>query len=194
MQDLPKEHLGGHYCPTPCASVGDRGNLEIHPEISKPLNVQGTWASMRLHKTKKCDLRRVSLSRGFVHPIELLRAYYIAGGLSGKGTICQRTGYPNHCFSWLSWYTPLILVFLPWQMFSRVPATKMRVSAPAPYENPTVIVVQSVGRLPLFLEHEAATLLRTVFHDNFPWLPLCFPSEPPLLQPICKNYPVLFWI
>ena len=52
------------------------------------------------------------------------------------------TGYPNTSFSWFSGYLQLTLVFLPGdknvRLFLEVPVTKIRVSAPAPYKNPTV--------------------------------------------------------
>ena len=49
-----------------------------------------------------------------------------------------------------SWYTQLTLVFLPGKKifgyFPEVPVTKIRVSAPAPYKNPTVIFLLGEGK------------------------------------------------
>ena len=56
------------------------------------------------------------------------------------------TGYPNTYFSWFSGTTQLTLVFCLETMFGyfpEVPVTKIRVSAPAPEKNPTVIWVDS---------------------------------------------------
>ena len=73
---------------------------------------------------------------------------FLRGGYPNRSSGIHRwgldlsTGYPNTCFSWFSGYPQLTLAFSAGRrifsdFFPEVPVTKIRVSAPAPYKNPS---------------------------------------------------------
>ena len=87
---------------------------------------------------------------------------FLRGGYPNRSSGIHRwgldlsTGYPNTYFSWFSGYPQLTCSFCretkSFGYFPVVPVTKIRVSAPAPYKNPTVILRHPtmVNKLPRF--------------------------------------------
>ena len=124
-----------------------------------------TFTPSRHAKTRRGNFLRMPNGRVFIQswrwdPPKLSRKIpsfsqngfgkFLRGGYPNRNSGIHRwgldlsTGYPNTYFSWFSGYPQLTLVFLPGDekfriFFPEVPVTKIRVSAPAPYKNPTVI-------------------------------------------------------